>query len=297
MSKVLEFMISKRFFNNISNCLTAMSRSTGICLFLAVVLFCSGSQASEVAVIRIKYRWASEVLPIVHSMLSPHGTVTVSERVNSLVIVDNQDAIKRVRDYLDQFDKPLEQVRIHVRFFEKKTVSGGEAAVRGKASSDNLRVATDGKKKDGIDHSIQDYHRNQTNYADFFVFATSGRPAFIRAGQKIPYKGRWTDYTRRYSSGGAAVMFQSVETGFEVTPTTAGELVHLRIVPRIAYSERNEAVMRFYEAQTEVTTFYGQWVEIGGTSSHSNDVIKEILSQGRQSKRNSMTMSVMVEKP
>ncbi len=55
--------------------------------------------------------------------------------------------------------------------------------------------------------------------------------------------------------------------------------------------------MRFYGAQTEVTTFYGEWVEIGGTSSHSNDVIKEILSQGRQSKRNSMAMSVMVEKP
>jgi hypothetical protein len=274
-----------------------MSRSIGICLFLAAVVFCCESQASEVAVIRVKYRWAAEVLPIVQSMLSPHGTVTVSERVNSLVIVDNQDAIKRVRDYLDQFDEPLEQVRIHVRFFEEKTVSGRAIAHRGKASSDNLRVATNGKKKDGIDYSVQDRHRNQMNYAEYFVFATSGRPAFIRAGQKIPYKGRWTDYARRYSGGGAAVMFQSVETGFEVTPTTAGDLVHLRIVPRIAYGEENEAVMRFYGAQTEVTTFYGEWVEIGGTSSHSNEVIKEILSQGLQSKRNSMAMSVMVEKP
>ncbi|MCP4624623.1 MAG: hypothetical protein GY850_14000 [bacterium] len=148
---------------------------------------CGDSQASEVAVIRVKYRWASEVLPIVQSMLSQHGTVTVSDRVNSLVIVDNQDAIKRVRDYLDQFDEPLEQVRIHVRLFEEKTVSGQTVVHRGKASSDNLRIATDGKKKDGIDHSVQDRHRNQTNYAEYFVFAISGRPAFIRAGQKIPY--------------------------------------------------------------------------------------------------------------
>jgi type II secretory pathway component HofQ len=149
MSKVLEFMTSMRIFKHTNKYVIATSRSLGICLFLAMVILCCESQASEVAVIRVKYRWASEVLPIVQSMLSPHGTVTVSERVNSLVIVDNQDAVKRVRDYLDQFDEPLEQVRIHVRFFEKKTVSGREVADRGKASSDNLRVATGGKKKTG----------------------------------------------------------------------------------------------------------------------------------------------------
>ena len=273
-----------------------MSRSIGIFLFLFAVIFCGVSEASEVAVIRIKYRWATEVLPIVRSMLSPHGTVTASERVNSLVVVDNPDAVKRIRDYLDEFDKPLEQIRIHVRYYEKKILSGKETAVRNKTSSDNLRGATGGKKKDRVDRSIHDRRRTQTIHAEFFVFATSGRPAFIRAGQEILYDHKWTDYTRRYSGGGAVVMSQSVETGFEVTPTTAGDLVHLRIVPRIAYGEKNEAVMRFYGARTEVTTFYGQWVEIGGASSHSNDVIKEILSQGQQSKSNSMAMSLMVEK-
>ena len=66
---------------------------------------------------------------------------------------------------------------------------------------------------------------------------------------------------------------------------------------RIAYGDRNEAVMRFFGVRTEVTTSYGQWVEIGGTNSQSNDVIKEILSQGSEGKRNSMSTSLMVEKP
>ena len=125
----------------------------------------------------------------------------------------------------------------------------------------------------------------------------SGSPAYIRAGKEIPYKGKWPDYTRRYSTGGAAVMFQSVETGFEVTPTIAGDLVHLKIVPRAAYGEGNEAIIRFYGAQTEVTTSYGKWVEIGGTNTQSNDVIREILSQGIERNRSSMSMSLMVEKP
>jgi type II secretory pathway component GspD/PulD (secretin) len=296
-SKVLDFMISKPLFKKINNPVKTKPFLSGICLFLAVAMSWSGSQASEVAVIRVKYRWASEVLPIVQSMLSPHGTVTVSERVNSLIIVDNSDAIHRIRDYLDQYDQPLEQVRIHVRFIEKKSIAGEKTTARSKASRDHLRVATGGKKKDGFDRSIQDYNRRQTDEVEFFIFATSGQPAFIRAGQNIPYKSRWTDYARQYSGGGAVVRFQTLETGFEITPTTAGDLVHLKIVPRIAYGEGNEAVMRFYGAQTEVTTFYGQWVEIGGTGSHSNDVIREIISQGYQSTLNSMTMAVRVQRP
>jgi len=79
-----------------------------ICLALVVASLGSVCMAKDVAVIRIKYRWARELAPIVQSMLSPDGSVTVSERVNSLVIVDSPDAIQRVRAYLDQFDKPLE---------------------------------------------------------------------------------------------------------------------------------------------------------------------------------------------
>jgi hypothetical protein len=61
--------------------------------------------------------------------------------------------------------------------------------------------------------------------------------------------------------------------------------------------KKNEAMIRFYGAQTELTASYGQWVEIGGTNSNSNDVIKEILSQGNATNRSSMSMSLMVEKP
>ena len=264
---------------------------------LAMASWCSRAVAADVAVIRIKYHWASEMLPIVQSMLSPAGTVTASKRINSLIIVDSPDSIQRVRNYLDVHDKPLEQVRIHVRFYEPRADAAGATAARGKVSGHNMRVATGGKTKDGVDRSLKSRNRSQTNFSEFFVFATSGQPAFIRAAKEIPYKGRWPDYTRRYSTGGSTVMFQSVETGFEVTPTIAGDLVHLKIVPRAAYGEGNEAIIRFYGARTELTASLGQWVEIGGTNSRSNDVIKEILSQGNKRHRSPVSMLLMVEKP
>ncbi len=94
-----------------------------------------------------------------------------------------------------------------------------------------------------------------------------------------------------------ACAHREVETGFEVTPIVAGENVHLRIVPRIAYGDRNDAIIRFFGAQTELTVPFGRWVEIGGSNTHSNEVIEEILSRGSESRRSSMTMSLMVEKP
>ena len=69
------------------------------------------------------------------------------------------------------------------------------------------------------------------------------------------------------------------------------------IVPRIAYGDRNDAIIRFYGAQTELTVPFGRWVEIGGSKTHSNDVIEEILSRGSEGNRSSMSMSLMVEEP
>jgi len=275
----------------------AITIMLGLGIGLAAGGWHARAAASEVAVIRVKYSWAKEVLPIVQSLLSPAGTVTVSERINSLVIVDDPEAIGRVRAYLDRFDRPVEQLRIHVRFYEKRTDASGAVAGRVKASGDRWQVATGGKQKDGVDLALEERRHRQTNSAEYFVFATAGRPAFIRAGQEIPYRANWPEYTRRYASRGDTVVFQTVETGFDVTPTVAGENVHLRIVPRIAYGDQKEAIIRYYGAQTEMTVPLGRWVEIGGSNTQRNEVVEEILSRGSQGQRTSMVMSLMVEKP
>jgi len=288
-------MKAMRFSENQNKFTLTMLLWLAICLTAGA--WCNRSEAADVAVIRIKYRWASEMLPIVQSMLSPQGTVTVSQRINSLIIVDNQDAIQRVRGYLDQFDQPVEQVKIHVRFQERRTDAAGDISARGRVSGDDMSAAIGGRKKDGVDLSVEQRRRRQTNYAEFMVFASSGRPAFIQAGQEIPYQGNWPGYTRHYAPNAKTTVFQTVETGFEVTPTIAGDIVHLKIVPRIAYGDQNEAIIRFYGAQTELTVTFGRWVEIGGSNTNSNEVIEEILSRGSEENRSSMSMSLMVEKP
>jgi len=268
-----------------------------ICLVLVVAILGTVSMAKDVAVIRIKHRWAAELAPIVESMLSPDGSVTVSERVNSLVIVDNQDAIRRVRTYLAEFDIPLEQVRIRVRFYEQRSGEAGSATVRGRVSGDDWHASVGGRRQDGADISVEAGRRRRTNFSEHAVIATAGQAAYIIAGKEIPYHERWSEYSRRYGQVGNTVTFQVIETGFDVIPMIFDDNVLIRIVPRIAYDDDKDAVVRFYGAQTEVTVPFGRWVEIGGVGDQKNEIIREILSRARNDQTTSMSMSLRVERP
>lgn len=265
------------------------------CLILAAELPGRFAPAGEVAVIRVQYRRAAELVPVVQSMLSTEGTVTVSERTNSLVIVDTPTAIQRVQAYLDQFDRPVEQVRIHVRFGTQAADHERTLEARGRVSNDDLAVATGGKRKDGLDIAVEDRQRRQTGNSEAFVVAMSGSPALIRTGQQIPYR-RSSAFFRRHAPHDRTVEWQNAESGFEVTPTVVGDNVHLKIVPRIVYDGRPDAVIRFFEAQTELTVPVGQWVEIGGAAGQQNEVIKEILSRSQGAENTATSMSLMVEK-
>jgi type II secretory pathway component GspD/PulD (secretin) len=262
----------------------------------ALILFYSVSSANEVAVIKVQYRRAAELVPVVQSMLSAGGSVTVSQRVNSLVIVDNPEAIRRVQAFLEQFDKPVEQVRIHVRFNTAGSDEESAIAARGRYSKDKVSVAVGRKKKDGVDISLEDREHRRNSTSSAFVVAMSGSPAFIRAGKEIPYR-QGSAFFRRHAPGGATVAWQNAESGFEVTPIVAGDNVHLKIVPRISYDDRKDAVIRFFEARTELTTPFGQWVEIGGTTDQQNEIFREILSQGVGGGNSVNSISIMVERP
>ena len=265
------------------------------CLVLVEVLPGSVAPAGEVAVIKVQYRQAAELIPVVQSMLSAEGTVTVSQRTNSLVVVDTPEAIQRVHAYLGQFDRPVEQVRVHVRFHAQGTEHERTLEARGRISNDDLSVATGGKQKDGLDLSVEDRRRRQTSDSEAFVVAISGSPAFIRTGQQIPYR-RSSAFFRRHAPRDRTVAWQNAESGFEVTPTVVGDNVHLKIVPRIVYDDRQDAVIRFFGAQTELTVPIGQWVEIGGAAAQQNEVIKEILSRSQSGENTATSMSLMVER-
>ena len=82
-----------------------------------------------------------------------------------------------------------------------------------------------------------------------------------------------------------------------VTPTVVGDNVHLKIVPSISYADSKDGVIRFFGAQTELTTPFGQWVEIGGIADLQDENFREAFSQNTGSRGSASTYSIMVERP
>jgi len=265
-------------------------------LFLAASILSSVSHADEVAVIRIKYRGAEELAPIVQSLLSPDGHLSVDTRVNSLVIVDNPAAIRRVYDYLNRFDLPIERLRIRVRFYEQHSAAQRSASIDGSASGKDWRITTDRENKDGIEVNLENRKRNQISVSEYFVMTSSGSPAYIATGKEIPYRQTWGYRLGRHRKQTGPVIYKQIETGFEVTPRIVGDQVNLQIIPRVTHDNTTDGVIRFHGAQTNLMVPLGQWVEIGGSVGQQNEIVSEILSRRRGDKMISLTMALMVEK-
>jgi protein transport protein HofQ len=265
-------------------------------LFLTAFILSAVSHADEVAVIRIKYRGAQELAPIVQSLLSPDGHLSVDTRVNALVIVDNPAAIQRVHDYLNRFDVPMEQLRIRVRFYEKRSDDQRSASVDGSVSGEDWRIGTGRKNKDGVAVNLENRKHDQNDVSEYFVMTTSGTPAYISTGKEIPYRQTWGYRLGRHRKKTGPVTYKQIETGFEVTPRIVGDQVNLKIVPRVTHDNSTDGVIRFHGAQTHLMVPLGQWIEIGGSAGQQNEIVSEILSRRRGDEMISFTMALMVEK-
>ena len=276
------------FFNNF--------KILPLLLFLTAFILSNVSHADEVAVIRIKYRGAEEMAPIVQSLLSPDGHLSVDTRVNSLVIVDSPAAIQRVHDYLNRFDVPIERLRIRVRFYEKQTDDQRAASIDGSVSGKDWRIATGGQNKDGVEVNLENRKRDQNSVSEYFVMTSSGSPAYIATGKEIPYRQTWAYRLGRHRKKTGPVTYKHIETGFDVTPRIVGDQVNLKIIPRVTHDNTTDGVIRFHGAQTNLMVPLGQWVEIGGLGGQQNEIVSEILSRRRGDEIISLTMALMVEK-
>jgi type II secretory pathway component GspD/PulD (secretin) len=130
--------------------------------------------------------------------------------------------------------------------------------------------------------------------SEYFINALSGSWAYIRVGQDIPYTARWSDLCRRY---GRPVVFQRIETGFDVKPVIREGMADVEIVPRISEtgSGGRPGGVQFAEASTRVQVPLGQWVTIGGSDQSANEVLRAILEAGSSRQSSALSIQLFVE--
>jgi len=223
----------------------------GMTVFVALAL--SSPCVAETLVYPMQYRTAAEAVPMVQSLLSPGGRAVADARTNTLLVVDDEETIQQVREFLQGFDKLGKQARIRVRFDEsgarERTSVEGSARASGEDWS-----ASAGKpmRKDGVEVRVQDWSRAQQGSSEFFVIVVSGSAAYIMVGQDILYTQRWLDLTRRYARITESVTIQRMETGFEVMPVILKDHADVEIIPRISHGGPGSRVIRFTEASTRL---------------------------------------------
>jgi len=271
-----------------------------IVLVFSLFFVCPGSafsSRSETVIIRLKFRVATEVLPVVESMLSQDGKATADPRTNSLVVTDDEESIRKVHVFLADFDKPDKQVKISVRFEEVDSIEGRSVSTEGRVSGKHWSVGTGRKRGDGVDVRLEDRNRCRKGTSEYSIITMSGSAAYILAGKEIPYRQRWTYLSRRYGGYVDTVVLRRIETGMEVTPIVMGNRAQIEITPRISHEGRGgrRGVVRFTKASTVLSAPLGRWVTIGGTDQRSNEVIREILKRGGSNRDSSMVISLKVE--
>jgi type II secretory pathway component GspD/PulD (secretin) len=254
------------------------------------------SSLAEVAIIKVDYRSASDILPLVETLLSTGGKASLDVRTNTIIVNDTSESVAKIKALVANMDKPAEQVRIRVRFQETGVSKDRDLSASGKVSGDRWSVATGRSRREGVNIRARDTRVNRQGTTESFISVMSGSFAYLWVGKDVPFTEQWVYLSRRYAHVAERVNFQRVETGFEVRPVVAGNSVHIEIVPRISSLEEGErGVVRLTEASTTMTVLKGQWVTISGTSEQSNEAIRDILSTGSSSANSAFSLSLMVE--
>jgi len=149
------------------------------CTFLitvGLVLFLTGAWANrcaaETLVYPMQYRTAAEAVPMVQSLLSPGGRAVADARTNALLVVDDEETIQRVREFLQGLTN-LETGEDSVRFDESGARERTGVEGRARASGEDWSVSA-GKpmRKDGVEilHMADPYplkHGNK-NFPDHY---------------------------------------------------------------------------------------------------------------------------------
>jgi hypothetical protein len=266
------------------------------CLFLLMNPL-NGICQADVEIIPIHYRDASEVLSAVNGLLSSEGRATFDVRTNSLILIDTDETVRRIREFLDTFDTPVQQVKIRLRFHESFSSRDRRVSGSGGVSGDGWEVHTGKKRKNGVEIQLDDKHGDRRRTSEHFIITTSGSPAYILTGKEIPYKERWTYLCRRYAVCADTISVRTIETGMEILPVIVGDRANIDITPRISHTDpdEGEGAVRFTRASTRLSVPLGEWVDIGGTGEKSNEVLNAILESATGDQQSTLAISLMVE--
>ncbi len=246
---------------------------TGL-LFSAHMSFCPAEEKGEevagmrVEVFTVQHAEAGSLLPVVESLKSAEGKITVHATSNNIIVYDYPGPIARIEKVIRELDKPLKQVEIKVLVVE----SASELLKSGGINLTSRRLAPDELEK--AKYLVSNDSRAELR-SEMTVTALSGEPAALGIGQEEIFPG-----SVRREDGALIVTTQSERKAgdyLEVTPIVNNDgTITVTVSPTVS-EFTGEQSTRERSILTRAVVASGDTIVLGGVNSSSQDVVREGL--------------------
>lgn len=292
-----ERYIAKRYFRLWSIC---------VCAFVFFLVNPAFSQ-TQLKIFKLQNRMASEIIPVIEPLLQGNGTVTGMN--DQLIVRSTTQNLQMIQGLLSQLDTRLRNLRITVRqgvsgkrqrfsadVGANIPFSGGRGRViippanRGGGGVTGAIGGNNGVVSGTIGQGTRTLDERHTQQ----VTTLEGRPANIYISQRVPIQTTVTQGVGPFATRSQNTTFEDVPTGFSVLPKVSGDRVTLEIHPQV--SKLNSRGIQVQEVHTTASGKIGEWIEIGGLLTHSNESNSRILgsSQSRNHENRSVFFKVEV---
>lgn len=225
----------------------------------------------------LQHQLAEPLLPAINSALQSGESVNAFN--NELIVNAAPSSQQQVANLLRELDKPTRNLLITVRNNNTSNNANSNTGVQGGIRTGEVYLGSGGPvyrernsisgnndglviKSNGLRINSQHEVRQSTTAQEQKLRAIEGYPAFISAGQSIPYRGvdRW---------GNAVTEYQDADRGFYVTARIIGNRVQLTIsTSNDQLSEdpkkRRHGVIETEHLQTQASGAVGEWINLGG---------------------------------
>ena len=238
----------------------------------------------EMKVFRVKYLKASDVAPVVESLLSSRGKMKVESSTNSLVITDLPDNLIKIENFLNGMDRPERQVQIQVKVVEVDYDAArslginwvvakdhptdkvgvrlsNDASIGGAQTNLSIGTIVKGISIDNVLQALENESKANIVSAPSIMVANNNK-AKIVSGKKVPV-------VTKDISGNTVVQFFDAAIKLEVTPhiTPDGNIameLHPQVSDIAGYSPAGQPIISNQEAETKLTIKNGETIVLGG---------------------------------
>lgn len=247
-------------------------------LWLAFLLLAGLACAEEmrIEIIELQHRFADQVLPMVRPLL-PYGA-SATAHDNKLILKTTAANLSEIRTIVEALDRAPEQLLVTVRYGESRDTEDSRTRI-------DAQFGTEGNSLNVQNRSYSTQSRDRGNQQ---VRVLSGQSAWINVSQDVP--------TLELSGGypaTAGIAYQSVGTGFSVTPRLVGERVTVDINPsRSRLSNRGDGSMDTSGLSTSVSGRLGEWIPLGGALEESSSQSRTYSTHSRDLRDQSIFLKI-----